>query len=97
MNQAAWLARELGRVARLPVADVLERARRSTPQVGLARRARLLNARASVEAKRAPPAGPLILVDDVYTTGATLDACARALNARGGREVVAITFARALR
>ena len=97
MNQAAWLARELGRVARLPVADVLERTRRSTPQVGLARRARLVNARASVEAKRAPPGGPLVLVDDVYTTGSTLDACARALNGRGGEEVVAITFARALR
>jgi ComF family protein len=97
MNQAAWLARELGRVTRLPVADVLERVRRSTPQVGLARRARLINARDSVKARRPPPGGPLVLVDDVYTTGATLDACARALDARGGEEVVAITFARALR
>jgi predicted amidophosphoribosyltransferase len=38
-----------------------------------------------------------VLVDDVYTTGATLDACARALLGAGGEEVVAVTFARALR
>ena len=38
-----------------------------------------------------------VLVDDVYTTGATLDACAQALLASGTREVVAVTFARAVR
>jgi predicted amidophosphoribosyltransferase len=38
-----------------------------------------------------------VLVDDVYTTGATLDACARALLQSGADEVVAVTFARALR
>jgi ComF family protein len=96
-NQAACLAGLLGRALTLPVSDVLERARDSTPQVGLARRDRLLNARRSVTAKRDPPPGKLVLVDDVYTTGATLDACARALVAAGGEEVVAVTFARALR
>jgi predicted amidophosphoribosyltransferase len=38
-----------------------------------------------------------VLVDDVYTTGATLDACARALLDAGAEEVLAVTFARALR
>jgi predicted amidophosphoribosyltransferase len=38
-----------------------------------------------------------ILVDDVHTTGATLDACARALRGAGAREVRAITYARTLR
>jgi len=97
MNQAACLAAALGRRVGLPVAPVLVRARGSTPQVGLARRERLANARGSVRARRAPPGGRLVLVDDVYTTGATLDACAGALLEGGADEVVAVTFARALR
>ena len=45
---------------------------------------------------RAPPPARALLVDDVHTTGATLDACARALVAGGCREVVALTYARTL-
>jgi len=97
MNQAGCLTGALGRCTGLPVAPILSRARGSTPQVGLARLERLSNARGSVRAVRAPPGGRLVLVDDVYTTGATLDACARALLDRGADEVVAVTFARALR
>jgi len=97
LNHAAWLGRALARAAALPLADVLERSRSSTPQVGLARRARLVNARDSVKVGRPPPAGRLVLVDDVYTTGATLDACARALTGAGARDVAAVTFARATR
>jgi ComF family protein len=97
MNQAACIARSLARAAALPVADALERSPDSTPQVGLARRDRLANARDSVAAEGEAPGGRLVLVDDVYTTGATLDACGRALLGAGGEEVVAVTFARALR
>jgi predicted amidophosphoribosyltransferase len=97
MNQADCLARALGRRTGMPVAPVLSRVPSTTPQVRLARDARLTNARGSVRACRAPPDGRLTLVDDVYTTGATLDACARALRDRGAPEVVAVTFARALR
>ena len=39
----------------------------------------------------------MILVDDVYTTGATLDACALALRGAGAGEVVAVSFARTVR
>jgi len=44
----------------------------------------------------APPPERVLLVDDVHTTGATLDACARALAAGGGRWIVAATYARTL-
>jgi ComF family protein len=97
LNQAAELARALARTTGMPVTEALARRRSSTPQVGLAKRERIANARGSVALRRDPPPGPLVLVDDVYTTGATLDACARALAGAGGPEVAAVTFARALR
>jgi competence protein ComFC len=97
LNPAACLAGSLARRTGLPVATALAQLRASTPQVGLARRERLANARGSVTATRAPPRGRIVLVDDVYTTGATLDACARALLGAGTDEVLAVTFARALR
>ena len=97
LNQAALLAQTLARTAGLPLARVLARRQGSTPQMGLARRARIANARDSVAVRRQPPAGRLLLIDDVYTTGATLDACARALAGAGAHDVAAVTFARAIR
>jgi ComF family protein len=96
-NQARAIARPLGRAASLPVGDVLRRVH-APAQVGLERRARLSNARGSVRLRAgASPPPRAVLVDDVYTTGASLDACARALLESGTHEVVAVTFARALR
>ena len=97
-NHAEVIARKLASRSSLPVRDVLERCGGSLPQVGLERRARLANASRSVRVKRASaiPA-KAVLVDDVYTTGATLGACAQALRAAGTEEVFALTFARAVR
>jgi ComF family protein len=97
-NQAAALARTIGRAAGLPVVDLLRREGASAPQVGLERRARLANMRGSVSIRggRSQVPSSLVLIDDVYTTGATLDACARSLRDAGATDVVALTFARAL-
>ena len=97
-NHATAIARALGRCAGVPVAELLVRRAPSAPQVGLERRARLANANGSV-ALRSGAAAPerALLVDDVYTTGATLDACAQALKRAGCPAVGAITFARAIR
>jgi ComF family protein len=96
-NQAHLIARELGRAASMPVREGLRRVQ-VPAQVGLERVARLHNARGSVQLRAGLTAPPrAVLVDDVYTTGATLDACAQALRAAGTRDVAAITFARAVR
>jgi ComF family protein len=105
-NQAEDVARALGPSP--PMWRLLGRRRATRPQsslaalerrrnvagafrlAGLTRRGRLATAsRASGRV--------LVLVDDVATTGATLDACASVLRAAGAREVRAVTLARALR
>jgi predicted amidophosphoribosyltransferase len=78
----------------VPVQPCLRRRDRDS-QVGATRAQRRRAGRLAIEL-RAPPPARALLVDDVHTTGATLDACARALLAGGCGEVVAITYARTL-
>jgi predicted amidophosphoribosyltransferase len=79
----------------LPVWRCLRRRDHANRQVGSTRRQRRRSGRLAIEL-RAPPPPRALLVDDVHTTGATLDACARALLAGGCREVVAVTYTRTL-
>jgi predicted amidophosphoribosyltransferase len=94
-DPAAELAAALAARTDLPVAPILRRRDRAPRQVGLGRAQRRRAGRLVIEATRAPPPR-VLLIDDVQTTGATLDACARALVAAGCGEVVAVTYARAL-
>jgi predicted amidophosphoribosyltransferase len=75
---------------------LLVRRGRAGPQRGLRAVERRRNLSTAFECRGRAPAS-IVLVDDVYTTGATADACARALRRAGAREVVVVTFARALR
>lgn len=93
-NPAAVLARSLSRawhVAWNPVA--LQRLRDTPSQTQLDRAARQENVRDAFRARGRPPAH-VCLLDDVVTTGATLEAAARALRAAGAARVTALCAAR---
>jgi ComF family protein len=94
-HAAERLARELAAAWSLPVDPVLERTRSSPRQRGLGQAERRRNVRGAFRAGRAPPR--VLLVDDVYTTGATANAAASALRRAGARRVEVVTFARAVR
>jgi len=97
-NQADEIARAIGP----PVWRVLRRHRPTQTQTGLTRSARVRNVHGKFVLTRRAHAthsvrgATLVLVDDVSTTGATLEACARVLLDGGAAEVRAITVARVL-
>ena len=93
-NQAALLSNALSTRCSLPVANGLFRLRATPSQTALSRAAR----RANMAGAFAWPVSPLrgripLLVDDVYTTGATLDAAARAMRQAGCRQVWGLVVA----
>ena len=92
-NQAEDLARHVG----LPVVMALRRVRRTVSQADLPAARRHGNVKGAFAIRsrdRAISGSVVVLIDDVSTTGATLDACAMALKEAGAREVRALTAAR---
>lgn len=96
-NQAALLAREMAGGAGLVVDErTLVRRRATAPQVDLDAEERKVNVRGAFRCVSDALTGrDVLLVDDVCTTGSTLDACAVALREGGARSVRALTLARA--
>jgi ComF family protein len=96
-NQASLLARQVGLRLRLPVLDLLARQGRAQPQAQSAsaeQRRRNVEGAFSLKRDAVVRGLSLLLIDDVTTTGATLDACARVLLDAGSAAVGAATLAR---
>jgi len=97
-NQAYLLAKPLAAAARIPIVNAIERIVGHTAQVGLQGGARRSNVRdvfaAHPRRKSQIARRDVLLVDDVITTGATIDECARVLLAAGARRVDVAAVAR---
>jgi ComF family protein len=98
-NQSVGLAEVISAASSVPVAyDALKRVKATPQQVGLTRAQRADNVqgafRVAADARGEVAGLRLVLVDDVLTTGATLDACARTLLRAGARNVDVLVFAR---
>lgn len=96
-NQSLELARALSKATQIPVSvHALRKVRKTPPQTSLSRKERLENLKRafvwtggqkSIEGKK------IVLVDDVFTTGGTLSACAKVLKSEKAATVGAVTIA----
>jgi competence protein ComFC len=95
-NQASLLAERLARRAGVPVLDCLQRTRYTTTQTRLDRHERMENLRNAFRVRHSSAvlSRHLLLVDDVFTTGSTVDECARILRLAGAASVRVVTVAR---
>jgi competence protein ComFC len=93
-NQAEALAAPLAGLLGLPLRAAMLRVRETPSQVGLPRAARRANLKGAFSANEQLAGFPVLLVDDVVTTGSTLGSAAAACHATGAIGVYAVTLAR---
>ena len=87
-NQSEYLAERIGRALDIPVdADILYRVGEDKEQKRLSGKERARNAQKSFEAVDDNPYRRICIVDDVYTTGSTMEGCTKALVSSGAKEV----------
>ena len=98
-NQAALLAKPISRCTGILFdGNILYRTKKTRSQVGLTIIERKENVKGAFEAKSSKVCGKsILLIDDVVTTGSTLNSCANALKKAGARNIYGLTPARSLR
>lgn len=95
-NQSVEIAAVIGKCLNLPVhRSTLKRMRATPHQTGLSPKERKKNVRGAFECNSDYAGKSVLLVDDVMTTGATLNECARILKVHGATSVIAAVAARA--
>jgi ComF family protein len=96
-NQSVLLARQVSRACGIPADPfVLLRCRETPPQTQLTEEGRRKNMRGAfvVNPEISIKGKSILLIDDVYTSGATVNECSRTLRRGGAREVYVLTLAR---
>jgi ComF family protein len=96
-NQAEEIAKELSSFLKIPlISDVLIKAKETLPQVELSDEERGENIKGvfSYQHPELVKGRKILLVDDVYTTGSTMEECARVLKTAGAKEIIGIVVAR---
>ena len=101
-NQSVILAQELAKKYNLQTLELLQRHRYTQPQVELKQQQRLINVRGAFSLKNSAalsqqfdPEKIYVIVDDVLTTGATMNECADVLRKNGARKISGLVIARA--
>ena len=92
-NQAELLARAVARILDLPHAQALSKLRNTRQQARLDHAERARNLQGSIGVREDVRGRAVLLVDDVYTTGATMRVCAQALLDAGATVVYGLTYA----
>ena len=94
-NQAQEIAERLAEIFEIPaLTRVLRRTKKTTAQKGLNAAQRMANLMSAMEAgEEARELSRVLLVDDIYTTGSTMEACARVLRKAGAGEIMIVSVA----
>jgi competence protein ComFC len=93
-NQARIIARHVARRLHLPFIQLLTKRRSTPPQASLSARDRHDNLRGAFHLIKSPK-GKILLIDDIFTTGSTVEECAHVLKSGGCEAVFVLTSARA--
>lgn len=97
-NQSAEMAKEFAKLTNLVCLDLLDKTKDTADQKELSRRERLKNLLGSivVKDKWQVKGKDILVIDDVFTTGGTMDACAKALKRAGANKVYGLTVCKTL-
>lgn len=94
-NQSELLAKQIQKYFKAPIKHWVVRTKPTLQQAHLNMTDRKLNVSGAFSASKEVQGKTMVLIDDIFTTGSTLSACAKSLFDAGATNVIAITFARA--